>query len=110
VQNEAGTRGKKWHKTDTSGSPSVHATPDPEKQIAAPTGIGSGDNECEKHTSAFKENSYHNASDAATRAGLWYAKNRDACPRPIIPALRRMFGLSAPEAVQAIRMANGVQR
>jgi hypothetical protein len=114
VQNEAGTRGKKWHKTDTSGSPSVHATADPEKQIAAPTGIGNGDIEKGKHSGAFEENSsncsYHGGAKVATHAGRWYAENRDTCPRPIIPALRRMFGLSALEAVQAIRVANGVRR
>lgn len=110
VQNEAGTHGEKWHKTDTSGSPSVHTIADPEKQIAAPTGIGSGDNTIEKHSEAFEGNSYHNATAAATRAGLWYAENRENCPKPIIPALRRMFDLSALEAVQAIRVANGVQR
>ncbi|MCG7504072.1 hypothetical protein [Mesorhizobium retamae] len=110
MQNEAGTCQPKWHKTDTSGSPSVHATAGPEKQIAAPTGIGSGDKTIEKHDSAFEGNSYHSVLNAATRAGLWYAENRDTCPRPVVPTLRRMFGLSALEAVQAIRVANGVPR
>jgi hypothetical protein len=107
VQNEAGTCQQKWHKTDTSGSPSVHVTAGLEKQIAAPTGIGSGDNTIEKHGSAFEGNSYHNTKDAATRAGLWYAENRETCPRPVVPALRSIFGLSALEAVKAIREANG---
>ncbi len=40
-------------------------------------------------------------------AGRWYAENRRSCPRPIVPALRSMFGLSALEAVEAIRFANG---
>jgi hypothetical protein len=84
VQNEAGTRGKKWHKSDTSGSPSVHAAAGPEKQIAAPTGIGSGDNTIEKHSEAFNENCYHGGASGATRAGLWYAENRNVCPRPIV--------------------------
>jgi hypothetical protein len=44
------------------------------------------------------------------RAAHWYAENRGNCPRPIVPTLRAMFGLSALEAVQAIREANGVQR
>lgn len=107
MQNEAGTCQQKWHKTDTSGSPSVRAVADPEKQIAAPTGIGSGDNGAEKHDSAFEGNSYHNAELPATRAARWYAEKSETCPRPVVPALRSMFGLSALQAVQAIREANG---
>jgi hypothetical protein len=84
--------------------------PDPETETAAQAGPLNGGDRSEKHSGAFKGNSYHSASGAATRAGCWYAENRDACPRPIIPALRCMFGLSALEAVQAIRVANGVQR
>jgi hypothetical protein len=78
-------------------------------EIAAPTGIGSGD-KIEKHASAFEGNSYHNASLAATRAGVWYAENRGKLPGAVIPTLRRTFGLSALKAVQAIREANGGQR
>ncbi|MHA6642987.1 hypothetical protein ACX3P1_09925 [Mesorhizobium sp. A623] len=111
MQNGGGTRGKKWHKTDTSGSPSVHAAPaTAQTKTAAQDGPLNGGNAIEKHSSAFNGNSYHNADDAATRAGRWYAENRENCPQPIIPTLRRMFDLSALEAVQAIRVANGVQR
>jgi hypothetical protein len=109
MQNEAGTCQQKWHKTDTGGSPSVHATAGPEKQIAAPTGIGSGDNKIGEHSEASHENSYHDGASAAMRAGLWYAENRQNCPHPIIPVLRRMFSLSALEAVQALRIANVVR-
>ncbi|MER2536851.1 MAG: hypothetical protein ABTQ31_16995 [Rhizobiaceae bacterium] len=109
MQNEAGTCQQKWHKTDTSGSPSVLAISDPEKRTAAPTGIGNGGNRSEKHSGAFCENAYHNGDSAATRAGLWYAENRDACPRPVVPFLRAEFGLSAIQAVEAIRLANGVR-
>ncbi|MDN5928722.1 MAG: hypothetical protein L0I29_16765 [Hyphomicrobiales bacterium] len=84
--------------------------PNAEKQTAVQAGPLNGGNANEKHSEAFNPNCYHNATDAATRAGRWYAENRADCPRPIIPALRRMFGLSALEAVQAIRVANGVQR
>lgn len=39
-------------------------------------------------------------------AGDWYRSNRDACPHPVIPALCEQFGLSALQAVAAIRLAN----
>jgi hypothetical protein len=84
--------------------------PDPETETAAQAGPLNGGNKSEKHSSAFKENSYHETGPAATRAGLWYAENRENCPRPVVPALRLMFDLSALEAVQAIRVANGVPR
>jgi hypothetical protein len=84
--------------------------PDPETETAAQAGPLNGGDRSEKHSGAFKENCYHNASPAATRAGHWYAENRENCPRPVVPALRRMFDLSALEAVQAIRVANGVPR
>lgn len=92
-------------KTITGAKP-----PDPETETAAQAGPLNGGDRSEKHSGAFKENCYHNASPAATRAGHWYAENRENCPRPVVPALRRMFDLSALEAVQAIRVANGVQR
>lgn len=92
-------------KTITGAKP-----PDPETETAAQAGPLNGGDRSEKHSGAFKGNSYHNATDAATRAGHWYAENRENCRRPVVPALRRMFGLSALEAVQAIRVANGVQR
>lgn len=84
--------------------------PDAETETAAQAGPLNGGDRSEKHSGAFKENCYHNASPAATRAGHWYAENRENCPRPVVPALRRMFDLSALEAVQAIRVANGVPR
>lgn len=80
--------------------------PDPERRTAVQAGPLNGGNESEKHSGAFRENAYHNGTAAATRAGHWYAENRRICPRPIIATLRRMFGLSALEAVQAIRVAN----
>ncbi|TIX88361.1 MAG: hypothetical protein E5V24_14985 [Mesorhizobium sp.] len=40
-------------------------------------------------------------------AAAWYAAHRKTCERPIIPALRSRFGLTAQEAVTAIREANG---
>lgn len=92
-------------KTKTGTKP-----PDAETETAAQAGPLNGGDKSEKHSGAFKENSYHAGGPAATRAGLWYAENRYTCPRPVVPALRRMFGLSTLEAVQAIRVANGVQR
>lgn len=35
----------------------------------------------------------------------WYAANYMSCERPIVPALRRRFGISAPEACQVMRLA-----
>jgi hypothetical protein len=80
-----------------------------ETKTAAQAGpLNGGGSEYE--STSIAGNGYHNGADAATRAGLWYAENRENCPRPIVPALKRMFGLSALEAVQAIRVANGVPR
>lgn len=39
-------------------------------------------------------------------AVAWYAANRDTCPRPIVPHIRRMFGHSARDAVQVLRLGN----
>ncbi|TYR32084.1 hypothetical protein FY036_13445 [Mesorhizobium microcysteis] len=47
----------------------------------------------------------HESSAAISEAARWYAANRDACERPVIPALRRRFGLTAHEAVTALREA-----
>jgi hypothetical protein len=107
VQNGDGTRGEKWHKSDTGSSASVRAGTGAQKQTAVPAGPRNGGNTTEKHSGAFNENTYHDGASAATRAGQWYAENRDTCPRPIVPTLRAMFGLSALEAVQAIQFANG---
>ncbi|RWC29267.1 MAG: hypothetical protein EOS27_16580 [Mesorhizobium sp.] len=108
MQNGDGTSGKKWHKSDTSGSPSVRAAPaTTQKKTAAQAGPLNGGNGIEKHSSAFKENDYHSDGSAATCAARWYAENRGNCPHPVVPTLRAMFSLSALEAVQAIREANG---
>jgi hypothetical protein len=45
--------------------------------------------------------------DCIAHAATWYADNRDACPRPIIPTLADRFGLSSIDAIAAIRLANG---
>ena len=84
--------------------------PDAETETAVPAGPRNGGGKSEKHSSAFAETSYHDGASAAMRAGLWYAENRDRCPRPVVPFLRSEFGLSALEAVEAIRLANGVRR
>ncbi len=44
---------------------------------------------------------------AVLLAARWYAEHRADCPHPVIPHLKRMFGLSGAEAVNAIREANG---
>ncbi len=105
MQNEAGTCQKKWHKTDTSGSLSV--LPEPETKTAAPAGPRNGGIAYERASSTFEGNGYHEGACATTRAAIWYARNRATCARPVIPVLKSMFGLSALEAVQAIRTADG---
>jgi hypothetical protein len=47
----------------------------------------------------------HQSSVAIEQAAAWYRDNREAVERPLIPALRRRFGLSAHEAVMALREA-----
>jgi hypothetical protein len=38
-------------------------------------------------------------------AASWYEANRETCERPIIPALRRRFGLTPLQAIAAMREA-----
>tara|TARA_R110002020_G_scaffold5179_4_gene21933 strand:- start:15169 stop:15489 length:321 start_codon:yes stop_codon:yes gene_type:complete len=101
VSNEAGTRGKKWHKIDTSSSP--HVPPD-QTENAVPAGPRNGADADEK-TVVFQENAYHEAGSPASQAALWFAKNRDKCPHPIVPFLKHTFGISALDAVLAIQAA-----
>ncbi|RWO61333.1 hypothetical protein [Mesorhizobium sp.] len=49
------------------------------------------------------------ATMAICEAAQWYAANRGACERPIIPTLRQRFGLTAHEAVCAIRASSGTK-
>ncbi|MCB1463142.1 MAG: hypothetical protein KDJ90_12115, partial [Nitratireductor sp.] len=107
VQNGAGTRSEKWHKTDTRDSSFVPV--DAQKETAAPTAIGNG-GAIEYRVSNTDENFYHGQTDAATLAARWYAENRETCPRPIVPTLRTMFGLSSAEAVWAVMEATGGAR
>lgn len=49
----------------------------------------------------------HESSAAIDEAANWIANTPpEQCPRPLVPALRWRFGLSATEACQAIREAN----
>lgn len=41
-------------------------------------------------------------------AASWYRSNRSTCERPIIPALRRRFPLSAKQACEVIFLANSM--
>ena len=52
----------------------------------------------------------HESTSAVEEAARWYAGNRDACPRPIVPFLRERFGLTAVEACEALRMAQESER
>lgn len=47
----------------------------------------------------------HASTSAIEAAARWYRANRETAERPLIPALRRRFGLTAHEAVQALREA-----
>jgi hypothetical protein len=44
--------------------------------------------------------------DAVFVAADWLEANHGTCQQPIVPFLRKTFGLSAKEAIDAIRMAN----
>ncbi|TKB12803.1 MAG: hypothetical protein E5V75_23995 [Mesorhizobium sp.] len=49
----------------------------------------------------------HETSEAVACAGEWLSTtSRERIGRPIIPVLRERFGLSAPEAIEAVREAN----
>ena len=37
---------------------------------------------------------------------VWYAANRDTCQHPVIPTLRRQFGISARDAITVLRLGN----
>lgn len=47
----------------------------------------------------------HEHSDSVVAAAQWLADERDP-PQPIVPELRRRFGLTAMEACEACAMAN----
>lgn len=47
----------------------------------------------------------HESTAAISEAASWYAANRHLCERPLIPALRRRFGLTAKQACEAIAEA-----
>lgn len=75
-------------------------------KIAVPNGLGDGDT-LEKQSFTFSENSYHNVGAGAISASRWLADNRGRLPGPVIPTLRRVFGLSTREAVRVIRASAG---
>jgi hypothetical protein len=49
------------------------------------------------------------STDPVARAAQWLA-GQPSRPHPVVPALRQRFGLTAPQAVQAIRMAAAMRR
>ncbi|TGP50412.1 hypothetical protein EN873_24915 [bacterium M00.F.Ca.ET.230.01.1.1] len=51
----------------------------------------------------------HSAPGHLEPAIAWYRENHLTCERPLIPALRRRFNLSALEACQVMRLANLAQ-
>lgn len=42
-------------------------------------------------------------------AGLWYALNEQTCARPVVPELRRRFGLSVLQVVSALNWARCIR-
>ncbi|GAB5460884.1 MAG: hypothetical protein HoeaKO_09750 [Hoeflea alexandrii] len=50
----------------------------------------------------------HQSTEAIGNAATWYAANRDTCEQPIVPALRRRFGLTAAEACAALSEARRI--
>jgi hypothetical protein len=48
----------------------------------------------------------HQSSEAIGQAAAWYREHRATVERPLVPALRRRFGLTSHEAVMALREAN----
>lgn len=95
-------------------------------KIAAQDGPLSGENDVESESAICAENSYHRHAAAATEAGVpiggttgichspsasvdqaveSYRSHRLELERPIIPGLRRRFGLTAVEAVAVIQEA-----
>jgi len=53
----------------------------------------------------------HSSCDGGSfdEAVAWFSQRELTCPRPIIPTLRRMFGLTAAQACEALRAA-GLKR
>lgn len=51
----------------------------------------------------------HAHDERVLHAGRWYDEHRDTCPRPIVGHLRRMFGLTPAEAIEAIRQAQTIR-
>ena len=58
-----------------------------------------------KNSPATTANLGHQSNTSIDEAARWYRANRETVERPLIPALRRRFGLTAHEAVTAIREA-----
>ena len=48
----------------------------------------------------------HQSTEAISEATAWYRANRDLCDKPPIVSLKSRFGLTAQEAIYAIREAN----
>jgi hypothetical protein len=47
----------------------------------------------------------HQSSAAIEQAAAWYRENRDTAEQPIIPNIRRRFGLTPLEVIMAMREA-----
>jgi len=47
----------------------------------------------------------HESTAAIEQAAAWYREHRDTAEQPIIPAIRRRFGLTPLEAIMALREA-----
>lgn len=52
----------------------------------------------------------HEASAAVDEAGQWLARQGDMTGRAIVPELKTRFGLTALEAIEAIRASHEIRR
>lgn len=52
----------------------------------------------------------HTATAAIDAAARWYVEQGDMTGRAVVPELKQRFGLTAAEAIEAIRAANMLRR
>lgn len=77
-----------------------------EKRKPAPMAIGGG---LLEDCDPGKINSENSPPAAIAQAARWYADHHLDAPRPLVPLLRRQFGLSTREAVRALQLAGEVR-
>lgn len=50
----------------------------------------------------------HESTAAIDEAARWFVANRETCEKPVIPALRRRFGISGVDACRALAEASRI--